>query len=110
MINAGIEDIMIITTKENEDNFKKLLGTGRDFGVNLTYKVQDKPEGIAQALILSEKWLDNSQVLLILGDNLFFGPNLNEIIQDALGKNTGCLLYTSPSPRDSCASRMPSSA
>ncbi len=93
LVNAGIEDIMIITTKENEDNFKKLLGTGEDFGVNLTYKVQDKPEGIAQALILSEKWLDNSQVLLILGDNLFFGPNLNEIIQDALGKNTGATIF-----------------
>ena len=93
LVNAGIEDIMIITTKENEDNFKKLLGTGENFGVNLTYKVQEKPEGIAQALILSEKWLGNSQVLLILGDNLFFGPNLNEIIQDALGKNTGATIF-----------------
>jgi len=93
LIDAGIKDIMIITTKENEDNFKKLLGTGRDFNVNLTYKVQDKPEGIAQALILSEKWLDNSQVLLILGDNLFFGPNLNGIIKDALVKNRGATIF-----------------
>jgi len=93
LVDAGIRDIMIIVTKEHEENFKKLLGSGKDWGVKLTYQIQDKPEGIAQALILSEKWSENSEIVLILGDNLFFGPNLNNIIKDRIMNNNGATIF-----------------
>ena len=93
LVDAGINDIMIITTKEHEENFKKLLGYGEDWHVNLTYKIQEKPEGIAQSLILSESWSKESQVVLILGDNLFFGPNLNNIVRDGIKNNSGATIF-----------------
>ena len=93
LVDAGINDIMIITTKEHEENFKKLLGYGEDWHVNLTYKIQEKPEGIAQSLILSESWSKESQVVLILGDNLFFGPNLNNIVRDGINNNSGATIF-----------------
>ena len=76
LINAKIKDILIITTPEDQENFKKLLGDGSQWGVKLNYSVQEKPEGIAQSLIIADKWLKSNPVVLILGDNLFFGPNL----------------------------------
>ena len=76
LINAKIKDILIITTPEDQENFKKLLGDGSQWGVKLNYSVQEKPEGIAQSLIIADKWLKSNTVVLILGDNLFFCPNL----------------------------------
>lgn len=93
LVDAGINDIMIITTKEHEENFKKLLGYGEEWSVKLTYKIQDKPEGIAQSLILSEKWSKDSQIVLILGDNLFFGPNLNQTVKDGIENNSGATIF-----------------
>ncbi len=93
LVDTCIRDIMIIVTPHHEENFKKLLGSGKDWGVKLTYQIQDKPEGIAQALILSEKWSENSEIVLILGDNLFFGPNLNNIIKDRIMNNNGATIF-----------------
>jgi len=77
LINAGIKEIMIISTPEDQMLFKRLLGDGSQWKVNFEYIIQEKPEGIAQALILAESWLKGSPVTLILGDNLFFGPNMS---------------------------------
>ena len=68
---AGIRDILIITTPEDQPLFKKLLGTGADYGVIFTYEVQPKPSGIAEAFLIGEKFIGNEDVALILGDNIF---------------------------------------
>tara|TARA_B110000444_G_scaffold261018_1_gene310511 strand:- start:10635 stop:11393 length:759 start_codon:yes stop_codon:yes gene_type:complete len=93
LVDAGIKDIMIITNKGDKDNFKKLLGSGMDWGINITYKIQDKPEGIAQALVLSDDWAKDSTIALILGDNLFFGPKLNSLIKNGIKNNTGATIF-----------------
>lgn len=83
---AGIRDILIISTPQDLPNFKKLLGTGEQFGVKFSYKEQPKPEGLAQAFILGEEFIGDDNVCLILGDNIFFGQNfsgsLKEIIEN----------------------------
>ena len=76
---AGIKDILIITTPEGADSFKRLLGDGSQFGVNIQYAVQPKPEGIAQAFIIGEEFLDGSPCCLILGDNIFHGSNFTQL-------------------------------
>ncbi len=93
LVNAGIKDIMIITTKEDQENFKKLLGDGVDWGVDINFTIQPKREGIAQSLMICEEWIDNSSVALILGDNLFFGPNLNKLIVDSIKDNSGATVF-----------------
>ena len=93
LIDTGIKDVMIITTKEDQENFKKLLGYGDDWGINIDYIIQKKPEGIAQSLIICEEWINDSSVALILGDNLFFGPDFNELIIDAIYKNQGATIF-----------------
>jgi len=93
LVEAGIKDIMIITTIDDQENFKKLLGNGDDWSVNIDYIVQEKPEGIAQSLTICEEWINNSSVALILGDNLFFGPNFNTLIVDAINDNQGATVF-----------------
>ena len=80
---AGIKDILIITTPEDADSFKRLLGDGSQFGVNIQYAVQPKPEGIAQAFIIGEEFLDGSPCCLILGDNIFHGSNFTQALEGA---------------------------
>lgn len=80
---AGIKDILIITTPEDADSFKRLLGDGSQFGVNIQYAVQPKPEGIAQAFIIAEEFLDGSPCCLILGDNIFHGSNFTQALEGA---------------------------
>ena len=77
---AGIRDILIITTPEQQKNFINLLHDGSQFGIKLSYMVQEKPEGIAQAFILGDSFLQNEPVALVLGDNLFFGNDLINLI------------------------------
>ena len=72
---AGIKDILIITTPNDIENFKKLLGDGKRFGINLSYKIQEAPNGLAEAFIVGEDFIQNDNVTLILGDNIFFGPS-----------------------------------
>lgn len=78
---AGIRDILIITTPEDSLSFKRLLGDGSHFGVRLSYGVQEKPNGIAEAFIIGEKFIGNDTVCLILGDNIFHGGNFSQILK-----------------------------
>lgn len=84
---AGIREILIITTPDDSDSFKRLLGDGSQFGVELNYTVQPNPEGLAQAFILGEKFIDKDDVCLVLGDNIFYGegftPKLKSAVQNA---------------------------
>ena len=73
---AGIRDVLIITTPHDQASFQRLLGDGSHAGISLTYAIQDQPNGLAQALILGEEFLDGDKCVLILGDNLFYGPGL----------------------------------
>jgi len=80
---AGIWDILVITTSEQQQNFKKLLNDGSQFGIKLSYVVQEKPEGIAQAFMLGESFIQEEPVALVLGDNLFFGNDLIKLLIQA---------------------------
>ena len=79
----GIKEIMIITTKKDFISFKNLLGDGSQFGVNIEYQIQEKPDGIAQAFLIARKFIGNSPVVLILGDNIFYGSNLVKSLKEA---------------------------
>ena len=74
---AGIRDIMVITTPEDESSFKRLLGDGSDFGISLSYQSQSSPDGLAQAFILGEDFIGDEDVCLVLGDNIFYGQGLS---------------------------------
>ncbi len=93
LVNSGIRNIMVITTPEDQSSFKKLLNDGSQWDINIEYATQDKPEGIAQALIISEQWVNNLKTILILGDNLFFGPNINNIISKSIDLNSGATIF-----------------
>ena len=80
---AEIRDILIITTPEDNAAFKRLLGDGSKFGINLSYEIQEKPNGIAEAFIIGEKFIGNDAVCLILGDNIFHGSNFSSILKAA---------------------------
>ncbi len=80
---AGIKEILIISTPEDLPNFEKLLGTGQDLGIKLSYKVQLSPDGLAQAFRIGEEFIGNGNVCLILGDNIFYGHGLTEVLQSA---------------------------
>lgn len=84
---AGIKDILIISTPEDLPNFEKLLGDGNQFGINLSYKVQPSPDGLAQAFILGEEFIGKDSVALILGDNIFYGQAFSSMLSEAV-KNT----------------------
>ena len=90
---AGIQDILIISTPQDLPNFKKLFGNGSEIGLKLSYKEQPSPDGLAQAFIIGEDFIENDDVCLILGDNIFFGYGFSKILQNALknvsdGKST----------------------
>jgi len=80
---AGIKEILIISTPSDISNFEKLLGSGDDLGVNFSYKTQQKPEGLAQAFVIGKEFIDDQDVCLILGDNIFYGNGLTELLLDA---------------------------
>lgn len=80
---AGIKDILIITTPQDSDNFKKLLGDGSDFGVSFTYAIQEHPKGLADAFIIGEDFIGDDSVALILGDNFFYGQHFSEQLKNA---------------------------
>ena len=92
LISAGIDDILIITTDKDQKDFIDLLGNGEKFDATISYKTQEQPEGIAHALIISEDWIKGERVSLILGDNLFFGPNLNDKITKNIN-NSGVTIF-----------------
>jgi glucose-1-phosphate thymidylyltransferase len=81
LIGAGIQEILIITTPEDEQNFRKALGNGEDFGCTFKYAVQEKPNGLAEAFIIGESFIGDDAVTLILGDNLFYGGQITKTLQ-----------------------------
>lgn len=81
---AGIKDILIISTPEDLPNFRKLLGDGTQFGINLTYAEQPSPDGLAQAFIIGKEFIGEDECTLILGDNIFYGNNFSTILKDAV--------------------------
>lgn len=90
---AGIREILIITTPEDIDNYKKLLGTGEQFGIELSYKIQPSPDGLAQAFILGEEFIGDDSVCLILGDNIFYGQGFGPILREASQIEKGATIF-----------------
>ena len=80
---AGIKDILLISTPTDLPNFERLLGNGSDFGINLSYKVQPSPDGLAQAFILGEEFIENDSCAMVLGDNIFYGNGFSSILSNA---------------------------
>tara|TARA_Y100000768_G_scaffold386871_1_gene376362 strand:- start:1707 stop:2576 length:870 start_codon:yes stop_codon:yes gene_type:complete len=85
---AGIRDILIITTPKDVENFKLLLGDGSQFGLNFSYEIQTQPRGLAEAFIIGESFIDEDDVCLILGDNLFYGHGLSKLLKSAFNNVT----------------------
>ena len=90
---AGIREILVITTQQDKELFQRLLGDGRQWGIHLEYKVQPSPDGLAQAFILAEDFLDGAPSAMVLGDNIFFGHGLPEVLADADAQNTGATVF-----------------
>ncbi len=90
---AGIRDILIITTPEDSDSFKRLLDDGSSFGIKISYAIQPKPEGLAQAFIIGEEFIGKDSVCLILGDNIFYGQGFTPILSRVIENNTGATLF-----------------
>lgn len=90
---AGIREILIITTPEEQTNFKRLLGDGSDWGIHLEYAVQPSPEGLAQAFTIGEDFIGNDNVALILGDNIFYGHKFSTKLQEAVHHLKGATIF-----------------
>ena len=90
---AGIRDILVITNPDDLQNFQKLLGTGKEFGVRLTYASQPSPDGLAQAFIIGEKFIADDPVCLVLGDNIFYGQDFSSKLLKAKKLNTGAKVF-----------------
>ena len=90
---AGIRDILIITTPEDQANFKRALGTGEQFGINLSYEVQPTPDGLAQAFIIGEEFIGDSNVCLVLGDNIFYGQGFTPKLKQAAQRIDGATVF-----------------
>ena len=89
LMQAGIRDILIITTPDDQAGFQRLLGDGSQWGINLEYAVQLKPDGLAQAFIIGEEFINNDKVALVLGDNIFHGERLDESLQECTNPDGG---------------------
>ena len=95
---AGIKDILIISTPTDLPNFEKLLGDGSNFGINLSYKVQPSPDGLAQAFLIGEEFIGDDSCAMILGDNIFYGNGLSDHLKKAAKKEKGGDRFLSPPP------------
>lgn len=93
LLLAGIREILIITTPQDQDAFRRLLGDGKDFGVDFSYEVQSTPAGLAQAFIIAEKFIGKSNVSLILGDNFFYGQGFRGMLQIAANREEGATIF-----------------
>ena len=90
---AGIRDILIITTPEDNESYRRLLGDGSEFGINLTYTIQAHPEGLAQAFTLGESFIGDDNVCLVLGDNIFYGQGFTPMLKEAAAKQSGATVF-----------------
>ena len=90
---AGIKDILIISTPTDLPNFERLLGDGSNFGINLSYKVQPSPDGLAQAFLLGEEFIGNDSCAMVLGDNIFYGSGFSKILKNAANKEKGATVF-----------------
>ena len=99
---AGIREILVISTPRDLPLFKELLGNGEDFGVKLEYAIQEKPNGLAEAFIIGEKFIGNDSCALVLGDNIFYGHGLTGILKEAEARKEGATIfgYYVPNPKD----------
>ena len=93
LMQAGIRDILIITTPEDAPMFEKLLGDGSSWGIHLSYAQQPKPEGLAQAFLIGEDFIGDSRVCLILGDNIFYGHQIEETLRSAVNQESGASVF-----------------
>mgnify|MGYP000279232828 FL=1 len=93
---AGIRDILIISTVHDLPNFQKLLGDGSDYGIQLTYAVQDAPNGLAEAFIIGERFVGKDNVALILGDNIFHARNFSSVLKEAANLESGAVVFGYP--------------
>ena len=93
---ANIREILIISTERDLPVFRELLGDGSDFGVRLEYKVQEKPNGLAEAFLIGEEFVGNDNVALILGDNIFFGSGFSGLLEEAGKITEGAVIFGSP--------------
>jgi len=90
---AGIRDILVITTPEDQDGFKRLLNDGAQWGINLTYAAQPSPDGLAQAFIIGEEFIGEDSVCLVLGDNIYYGQGLSKMLQAAASRDKGATVF-----------------
>lgn len=90
---AGIREVLIITTPEDQHAFKRILGDGSDFGIELTYAVQPSPDGLAQAFIIGEQFIGDNNVCLVLGDNIFYGQGFPETLANAVKRKQGATVF-----------------
>ncbi len=92
---SGIKEILIITTPEDQDQFKRLLGNGEQWGCTIEYAKQEVPNGLAQAFVIGEKFIGNDSVALVLGDNIFYGSGFSKLLQQC-AKNEGATIFAYP--------------
>ena len=93
LMNAGIRDILIISTPDDTPRFQSLLGDGKQFGISLSYAIQPSPDGLAQAFIIGEEFIGNEPVAMVLGDNIFHGHGLTKRLRNAAAKTTGATVF-----------------
>lgn len=102
LLLAGIREILIISTPVAIEQYKELLGDGKDIGIEIEYKVQDHPKGLAEAFLIGEEFIGEENVCLVLGDNIFFGQSLTELLNIARSRETGATIFGYPvnNPKD----------
>lgn len=93
MMLAGIKDIMLISTPRDISRFEDLLGDGTQLGINIEYKIQENPNGLAEAFVLGEEFIGDDSVCLILGDNIYYGSGLSKLVQRSAQKNSGATVF-----------------
>ena len=90
---AGIQDILIITTPHDQQSFINLLGSGQQWGINISYEAQPNPDGLAQAFLIGEKFIGNDSVSLVLGDNIFYGHGMDKLLNNAMQQDKGATVF-----------------
>jgi glucose-1-phosphate thymidylyltransferase len=90
---AGIRDVLVITTQEDQSSFRRLLGSGKQFGIDISYTIQPRPEGLAQAFIIGEEFIGDDSVCLVLGDNIYYGQGFSKLLQAANNRDVGATVF-----------------